>query len=236
MQNGWIRLHRQLRDSQFYTNSKAIHCWIECLLRANHQTQNYFLGRKNITLKPGEFIAGRDEFGKKIGISGSTAWFWLLQFEVDRMLDIKKTTKGSLFTIINWEKYQPLDSKVDNKKTTDEQQKNTDKNDKNEKNKIAGKPAEQNFNSLEYNKNINELMGLFIENLNPALKWENKTERNACEELIKNKNIGFEKIKIAINVIIKNKADQYLPTITKPTELVRKYGALQKFGYSLINK
>ncbi len=64
---------------------------------------------------------GRSEFGKSIGISGSTVWFWINEFEKAEMLDSKKTAQGTIITILNWKKYQSLDSK----KTEDEQQKNT---------------------------------------------------------------------------------------------------------------
>lgn len=84
-------------------------------------------------LKPGEFIMGREEFGKKIGVSGSTAWYWLNQFKVDNMIDIKTTNKGSVVSIKKWNTYQKADNNIDNRKTTDEQQMNTDKNVKNVK-------------------------------------------------------------------------------------------------------
>lgn len=128
--SGWIKLHRKLRDNPIYNESKAVHCWIECLLRANHAGKDVYLKRDKIKLEPGMFLMGRQEFGKSIGISGSTAWYWLLRFEKDKMVDIKKTAKGSIVTIISWNEYQQVDSR----KTAEKQQKNTNKNIKNEKN------------------------------------------------------------------------------------------------------
>jgi hypothetical protein len=128
--SGWIKLHRKLRDNPIYNESKAVHCWIECLLRANHAGKEVYFKRNKIKLEPGMFLMGRQEFGKSIGISGSTAWYWLLRFEKDKMVDIKKTAKGSIVTIIAWNEYQ----QVDNRKTTEKQQKNTNKNVKNDKN------------------------------------------------------------------------------------------------------
>ncbi len=127
-------LHRQLRENPIYKNSKAVHCWIECLLRAHHSTKDYYLGRKKITLKQGEFIIGRKEFGQSVGISASTAWFWLERFEVDSMLDIKRTPKGCLCKVKNWKNYQEVDSKVVQKKCEKSVKKNTDNNDNNENN------------------------------------------------------------------------------------------------------
>jgi hypothetical protein len=104
--SGWIKLHRKLRDNPIYNESKAVHCWIECLLRANHAGKEVYFKRNKIKLEPGMFLMGRQEFGKSIGISGSTAWYWLLRFEKDKMVDIKKTAKGSIVTIIAWNEYQ----------------------------------------------------------------------------------------------------------------------------------
>lgn len=129
MNNGWIKLHRELKENPIYQESKAVHCWIECLLRARHKTKEVYLKRKKIKLLPGMFVMGREEFGKSIGMSGSTAWYWLQRFESERMVDIKKTTKGSIVTVSKWNNYQ----QVDNKKTTKKQQKNTNKKEKKEK-------------------------------------------------------------------------------------------------------
>jgi hypothetical protein len=104
--------------------------WIECLLRASHDERDVFLRRERMTLQPGQFVMGREEFGAAIGISGSTAWYWMLQFEADSMVDIKKTAKGSIVSVKNWGEYQNLTAEL----ATNEQQKNTNKNDKNVKN------------------------------------------------------------------------------------------------------
>ena len=77
---------------------------------------------------------GREEFGRSIGMSGSTAWFWLQQFKDDSMIDIKTSNKGSILTIKNWEEYQRVDSEVDSGKTAEKQRMNRNKNDKNGKN------------------------------------------------------------------------------------------------------
>jgi hypothetical protein len=128
--SGWIKLHRKLRDNPIYTNSVAVHCWIECLLRANHQEKTFYKGRTKFTLKPGQFLTGRKSFAKSTGISASTVWYWLNRFKVDTLVDITKTPKGSIITILNWDEYQELTPKL----TANEQQMNTNKNVKNVKN------------------------------------------------------------------------------------------------------
>jgi len=131
---GWVKLHRKFRDNPIYRNSTAVHVWIECLLRAAHAEEEEYLSRQKVQLKPGQFCMGRKEFGASIGISGSTAYFWIHSLKADNILDITSTTKGTIVTILKWDEYQSLDTKVDNKKTTEKQQMNTYKNVKNVKN------------------------------------------------------------------------------------------------------
>lgn len=149
--NGWIKLHRQFRESPYYKIAAAMQTWVECLLRASHDDRLVFLKRERLELKQGQFVMGRDEFGHSIGISGSTAWYWLLQFEADSMVDIKKTAKGSIVSVKNWSEYQKVDSEVDNRKTADEQQMNTNKKEKNVKN-------DKNVPSEHGNSDVNKII------------------------------------------------------------------------------
>lgn len=135
MGDGWIKLHRQLRESSFYTNSVAKAVWLECLLRASHVEREVYLKREKIRLGVGQFVVGRDDMAAAIGEKPSTVWFWLLRFEADNMLDIKKTTKGSIASVKNWHTYQGVDSEVDNGRTTDGQRIDTNKKVKNERKK-----------------------------------------------------------------------------------------------------
>jgi len=114
---GWIALHRSIRDNLVYKNSVALHVWIECLLRASSQDDNVYLGRQQISLKAGQFCMGRKEFGESIGVSATTAWFWVKKLKVDSRLDIQTTSFGTIVTVLNWSQYQRLDSDVDSKKT-----------------------------------------------------------------------------------------------------------------------
>lgn len=134
MKNGWIKLHRQIKDSPYYKNGAAMQTWLECLLRAAHGEEKIYLKRQQRNLQRGQFPMGREEFGQSIGISGSTAWFWLQQFKADSMIDIETSSKGSIVTVLNWNEYQEVDSNFDSKKTASEQEKNINKNVKKDKN------------------------------------------------------------------------------------------------------
>lgn len=131
---GWIKLHRQIRDNPFYKEPKAMLIWIECLLRANHEGSRTLLRRQMVRLKPGQFVMGGTEFGQSVGIGKSTVWFWLNQFAADEMLTLEKTSKGSIVSIKNWEKYQVTDTSLDANQTQIRRKADYQKNVKNEKN------------------------------------------------------------------------------------------------------
>jgi hypothetical protein len=138
---GWIKLHRKTLDSKVFQNEKLLKTFVWCLLKASHKEYEFFHGRQKISLRPGQFITGRKKAGEELDMPPSTAWFYLNLLKADSTIDIKSNNKYSLITLINWGLYQSdgdnfnsnLDSNLDNKRTTNGQQTDTYKNDKNDK-------------------------------------------------------------------------------------------------------
>lgn len=162
-----------------YKNSKAVHCWLHCLILANYEEADVYFGKKSIHINPGQFVTGRHAFAEEVGLSPSTAWFWLLEFERLKMVDIKKTSKYSIVTVLNWFEYQD----VDNKKTSKKHQKNTiNKNNKNKnisiKNTNGETPRAPLDEKKEKNKELIDLIGKAFHELtgqNPVeAKWRHR--------------------------------------------------------------
>jgi hypothetical protein len=189
---GWIKLHRRLIDSEIFTSEKGLKVWIWCLLRANHTDTEIFFGLKKIHLFAGQFVFGRDSASNDLKMSSSTVRNWMGVLKKDSYIDIQPTNKYSIVTVLNYTKFQNLDSKKDNKITTKKQQNNTDKNDKNDKNidtnvSIRG-DADINFIIESFSKmfnttpvddkprfeaqNIKKLIGSFIKRNADAYKKE----------------------------------------------------------------
>lgn len=131
---GWIKLHRKIKDNKFYPNPNALAIFLELLIRASVTEKTFYWKRQKMHLKPGQCLVGEKELGETFGLSRQTARYWLNELFLDQAIDIKKTTKGSIVTINNWSKYQTIDQNINNKKTTKRQQKDTNKNVKNVKN------------------------------------------------------------------------------------------------------
>lgn len=143
---GYIKLYRQITDTPVWADSDKLKLWLMCLMKATHDEKTQVVGNQIIELKAGQFITGRsalsDEFNRDVKkdrrVDGLTLFRWLSLFEKMEMLNIKKTNKYSLVTVLNWDKYQGQrtsnEQQLNNKRTSNEQQLNTNKNDKNVKN------------------------------------------------------------------------------------------------------
>ncbi len=169
---------------------------------------------------------GREEFGKSIGVSGSTAWFWLRRFKLDSMIDIKTSSVGTIVTVLKWKDYQLLDSEVDRGKTADEQPMNTYKNDK----KVKNDKKDNIIDNVLATKvaNLNEFMDLF-KGVNPNYErlFANKTQRGALERMIL--KYGEVKMRNMLTQLPSIVCKPYAPQISTPVELENKLGKLVQF-------
>jgi len=73
-------------------------------------------------------------------------------------------------------------------------------------------------------KDIQELLRLFYENLNPNLKFQNKTLRADAEFLVN--HYPLDKLETMILYIKEHQNEQYFPTITTPTQLRDKMASI----------
>ena len=139
---GFIKLHRKITDSVIWGDPYYLKLWIFCLMEATHKEREQLVGNKIEKLNPGQFIIGRKVLTEKMNcevkrnqkLSEKTWWRYLLAIEKLEMLTIKKTTKYSVVTVVEWNKYQQNDQQVSNNCPTDDQQVTTNKNVKNVKN------------------------------------------------------------------------------------------------------
>ena len=139
---GWIKLHRSLLKSAVFDDPQLLKLWLWCLLKATHTPRETVIEKQLVKLEPGQFTTGRfkleEEFNrgipKKKRVSAITLWRWLKKLEEWQMLNIKTHSKFSIVTVSNWSEYQQDEQQMNNRRTTDEQQVNTDKNVKNDKN------------------------------------------------------------------------------------------------------
>lgn len=174
MNNGWIKLHRNLVEWEWYQDSKMVHLFLHMILKANHKFGNW----KGIKIEPGQFISGRKVLSFETGISERSIRTCINKLKSTSEVTTKTTNKYTIFTLNNWNKYQ-LDEVGDqqnaNKRPASDQQVTTNKNDKKKKKFISPTLEEVKAYCIERNNNIDPQY--FIDS-NAAKGWlvgKNKT-------------------------------------------------------------
>lgn len=219
MDNGWIKLHRKILENPICKKGDYLLLWITLLLLANHKENKMIWNNDIIVIKEGQFITGRKQLSQQTGISETTIERILKYLENGHQIGQQKTTKYRLITIVNWKDYQTSDTKADNKRTTNGQQTDTNKNDNNDK-------KEKNITETS-SVDVNELIKTF-ESINPSCSkyYGNKTQRKACDSLIS--NYGFNRVKKVIEVTLpKTNTLPFFPSITTPVQLQEKWSSLE---------
>lgn len=120
----WIKLYRKILKSPIWENEKALKVWIWCLIKATYEERIQLVGQQEVLLQKGQFVFGRKKASKELQMSESMVYRYMKVLEKLQMLNIKPNNKFSVVSIEKWEDYQieelNLNSKIDNKRTTNE--------------------------------------------------------------------------------------------------------------------
>lgn len=135
---GWIKLHRKIRDNWIWQDPVKFQWWIDILLEANHKSAKVLLGFELVECGRGQTIRSLQGWADRWGVSRDTARNFLKLLVSDGMILHESLTKSTRITICNYDSYQ-LD--LHNKQTQSKRKANakqtlsdTNKNEKNEKN------------------------------------------------------------------------------------------------------
>jgi leucyl aminopeptidase len=169
--NGWIKIHRQLKEKAYYKDSEFIHLWLHLLLCANHNNGEYLNGYEIIKLKKGQFVTGRKKLSLETGISESKIERILKVFESEQQIEQQTNSRSRVISILSWDKYQQSEQQTDSIRTASEQQVDTNNNDNNKKNDKKINTIPTFFEFLEYAKTL--------ENYHPNLEQPIKTKYNS---------------------------------------------------------
>lgn len=131
---GWVKIHRKILDNPIAKKPSWAWLWIFLLLNANHEDKRFIFNNRDILVKRGELITGRKQLSKKSGVTQQSIRSALEYLKSTNQITIKPTNKFSIITILNYETYQEVTSKLTNQQPASNQQATTNKNDKNDKN------------------------------------------------------------------------------------------------------
>lgn len=125
-------------DKGWFNNPDILALWVHLLFKANHKDTEVFIGLNKIPIKRGQFITSRQHLSVESGIEQSKVERILNMLKTEHQIEQQSFNKFRMITITNWDKYQTgeqqNEQQMNNKRTANEQQMNTDNNDKNDKN------------------------------------------------------------------------------------------------------
>jgi len=115
--NGWVKLHRQFLDWEWYSEPNTKNVFIHLLLTANYEDKEW----RGIIIQRGQNITGLHSLSATLHLSIQTIRTCLSRLKSTNEITIKSTSRFSIITVCNYDKYQ---NNLDecNKPSTNEQQ------------------------------------------------------------------------------------------------------------------
>jgi len=171
---GWIKLHRQFTEWEWYTDDKCFRLFIHILLKCNHKEAQW----RGETIKRGEMITSLGKLAEQVGMTVQTLRTTLNKLESTGEINKQSTSKLTRITVCKYSNYQEeqqTTNKQTNKPLTNDQQTTnkqltTNKNDNNNKN-------EKNDNNTPHGVGDSE-QKLFLE---PAEKVKQEPTQREIE-------------------------------------------------------
>ena len=110
---GWIKIHRQLLEWEWYNDINTFRLFMHILLKAQHKPIEW----QGIKIDAGSFITSLDKLSKETGLSIRKVRTALDNLKTTCELTSKTTSRYSIITVNNWNKWQANDTPPD-KQTT----------------------------------------------------------------------------------------------------------------------
>jgi hypothetical protein len=111
---GFISLHREILEWEWYTDVNVKLIFIHCLLRANHDDRRW-MGE---IIERGSFATSIQALSAEIGISVQSVRTGLKKLESTSDLTIKGRNKFTIITVKKYDEYQIANKQITNKQQT----------------------------------------------------------------------------------------------------------------------
>lgn len=120
--NGWISIHRQIKNHWVFKNDQYFKAWITIILEVNHHDNKVLIDSELIDCKRGQSLNSLQSwcniFGKNWSIQKLRTFFKML--ENDSMIQLEGLRKTTRLTVCKYDSYQ-VNQHTNNKQTTSKQ-------------------------------------------------------------------------------------------------------------------
>lgn len=144
--SGWIKLHKTLKDWEWYDDHNATRLLVHLLLSVNYEDKQW----KWQTIKAGSCVTSWENLAKEIGLSVKQTRTAMSKLERSKEVARYTTNKWQAITLVKWDKLQVECSKEGKQQGT---QRATTKEYKEIKN-IFKRPSVEEINTYCQEKNL----------------------------------------------------------------------------------
>lgn len=137
--SGWIKIHRQILDWEWFDDKNAFRLFMYLLLKANHKERSY----KGKVINVGETLTGLELLSKELGLTVQQTRTALSKLKSTNEITIKTSSQGTVIQIVNYSKYQTVTNEITDEQQTNNKRITTNKNEKKEKNEKI--PTKEEF-------------------------------------------------------------------------------------------
>jgi len=195
MNNGFISLHRKIKDNWIWKKPEYFQWFIYLLFRANFKDTKVLIGSDLHDVKRGQFITSIQKLTLKLNnCTTQKIRTFLKLLQKDKIINIETTSKLTIITICKYDSYQ-TQQQTSNKPATSQQQTN---------NKPATTENKDNNNEIKTN-NVNKDKGIEIPTTPEKINYDDvkKYFNVICQNLPKVKILTDARKKAIKNIIKK---------------------------------
>ena len=146
--SGWVKLHRQILEWEWYSDNNCFRLFLHLLLKANHKERRF----KGMELEIGTIVTSRDLLSRETGLTGQQIRTALNKLISTNEITSVSSSQGTIIQIVNYEKYQIATNEITNEQPTSNQLITTNNNVKNNKENTYRRFAHLSLSFQEYDK------------------------------------------------------------------------------------
>lgn len=112
--SGWIKIHRKMREWEWFTEPLTAHVFLYLLLQANHEGKRW----RGVKVDRGQICTGIRAISKHTGVSVRSVRTALNHLKSTHELTLETTHRYTMITICNYERYQDYGMESDTQNDT----------------------------------------------------------------------------------------------------------------------